>query len=199
MEDKKNAVFLKRFIAYLIDAFLISMVAGLLSFPFVDTSNDEKLQKELTGLTEKAIQEEISVQTYLTEFSSLYYNISRNQGVVVFISLFLEILYFVVYPFYHDGQTLGKKVSKIKVVANDGELTMNTLIARSFLIDSILLHLISLIGITFLTIPMNFLYVVGTFELIQSVFLFITVIMVMYSKEKRGIHDYLTNTSVINC
>ena len=32
--------------------------------------------------------------------------------------------------------------SKIKVVANDGELTMNTLIARSFLIDSILLHLI---------------------------------------------------------
>ncbi|MBQ8131572.1 MAG: RDD family protein [Bacilli bacterium] len=199
MEDKTNAVFLKRLIAYLIDAFLISLAASLLSMPFVDTSNDEKMQKEVMEITESLMQDEISVNTYLTEYSSLYYQINRNQGIVVLVSLFLEVAYYIALQFYMGGQTIGKKIARIKVVANDGELTMNTLIARSFLIDSILMHIISLICITFLKVPMNYFYVVGTFEAVQLGFLFVTVLMVMYSKDKRGVHDRITNTSVINC
>ena len=199
MEDKTNAVFLKRLFAYLVDFFLISFVAGLLSMPFVDTSNEEKLNHQLIEMTEKYRDNEISMNTYLNEYSSLYFNMSRNQGVTVFISVIFEILYFVVYQLYNDGQTIGKKLMKIKVVANEGELTMNTLIARSFLINSILLHLLTLVCITFLTIPMNYLYVVGSFEMIQILFIVITVFMVMYSKDKRGAHDRITNTSVINC
>lgn len=199
MEDKKNAVFLKRFVAYLIDFVIISLVAGLLSIPFVDTSNEEKLNHQITEITEKYVEKEITMNTYIKEYSSLYYDVSRNQGVTLFITVILEILYFVVYQLYNDGQTLGKKSMKIKVVSNDGELTMNTLIARSFLIDSIFLHLLSIVCITFLTIPMNYLYVVGSFEMLQALFVFITVVMVMYSKDKRGAHDRITNTSVINC
>ena len=199
MEDKKNAVFLKRFIAYIIDFVLISLCAGLLSIPFVDTSNEEKLNHQMSEITEKYVNKEISINTYIKEYSSLYYDVSRNQGITIFITVVLEILYFVVYQLYNDGQTLGKKTMKIKVVSNDGELTMNTLIARSFLIDSIFLHLVTLVCITFLTIPMNYFYIVGSFEMIQALFVFITVIMVMYSKDKRGVHDRITNTTVINC
>lgn len=199
MEDKKNAVFLKRLLAYLLDFLLISMAASLLSIPFIDTSNEEKLNHQLVEMTEKYKDKEISINTFVNEYSSLYYDISRNQGVTMFITLVIEILYFIVFQLYNDGQTIGKKLMKIKIVSNDGELTMNTMIARSFLINSILLHLITIICITFLTIPLNYLYVVGSFEMIQGLFIIVTVLMVMYSKDKRGAHDRITNTSVINC
>ena len=183
MEDKKNAVFLKRLLAYLLDFLLISMAASLLSIPFIDTSNEEKLNHQLVEMTEKYKDKEISINTFVNEYSSLYYDISRNQGVTMFITLVIEILYFIVFQLYNDGQTIGKKLMKIKIVSNDGELTMNTMIARSFLINSILLHLITIICITFLTIPLNYLYVVGSFEMIQGLFIIVTVLMVMYSKE----------------
>ena len=199
MEDKKNAVFLKRLLAYLLDFLLISMAASLLSIPFIDTSNEEKLNHQLVEMTEKYKDKEISINTFVNEYSSLYYDISRNQGVTMFITLVIEILYFIVFQLYNDGQTIGKKLMKIKIVSNDGELTMNTMIARSFLINSILLHLITIICITFLTIPLNYLYVVGSFEMIQGLFIIVTVLMVMYSKDRRGAHDRITNTSVINC
>ena len=141
--DTKNAVFLQRLVAYLIDGFIITMIISMIA------------------------------------------------------SLFVEILYFVVFQIYNSGQTIGKKIMKIKVISNNGELTMNQMIVRSLLINSVLLNMISLVAVSFINDPMQYLYVFGSFDSIQYLFVIVTTLMVMFRKDHASLHDMITNTRVI--
>ena len=49
----KNAVFIQRFGAFLIDIIIVSFIASIVATPFVNTKNAEKLQKETTQILEK--------------------------------------------------------------------------------------------------------------------------------------------------
>jgi uncharacterized RDD family membrane protein YckC len=54
------------------------------------------------------------------------------------ITILIEVLYFVVFQLYNGGQTFGKKITKIKVVSESNDLTMNQMIFRSLLSNYIL-------------------------------------------------------------
>lgn len=195
--DTKNAVFLQRLVAYLIDGFIITMIISMIASLFVNSDAIQKINNELVDLINKLQINDVSYLTYIKEVSVLELELAKQSGITTIVTLFVEILYFVVFQIYNSGQTIGKKIMKIKVISNNGELTMNQMIVRSLLINSVLLNMISLVAVSFINDPMQYLYVFGSFDSIQYLFVIVTTLMVMFRKDHVSLHDMITNTRVI--
>lgn len=199
--NSKKATFLERLLAFFIDIILVAFAASFLSYPFMINSstadNSKKISDEMSELFEAFSNDEISVDTYVTESITLTYESAKNEGVYSLILIFLYIMYFIVFQFYNKGQTLGKKLLKIKVVSNTGDLSMNQMIIRSLLINLILLNMILMIILSFANDPATYFYGSAIFEFIQYLFIIISAIMIMFSKNRKGLHDYIVKTDVL--
>lgn len=195
--NTKNAVFLQRLVAYIIDAIIITIIISLIASPFINSDAIQKINNDLLELVNQLQNNELNYLTYVKEVSVLELQLAKLNGVTTIITLFVSILYFIVFQIYNGGQTIGKKILNIKVISNNGELTMNQMIVRSLLINTILLNMILLIAITFISDPMQYLYIFGSFESIQYLFVIVTVLMVMFRKDHVSLHDLITNTRVV--
>ena len=192
-----KAYFYQRLIAYLLDMFIISMVASIISQPFIDLKTTEKLQKEATEIIEKYEKNKISAKTYVYQTLDLNYQIAKTNGVYSLTTIVLLILYFVVFQFYYKGQTFGKKIMNIRIVKYDRTtLTINDLIFRSLIINSIFLNMLTFALMVFAT---RDIYGYGTIflELIQYIILIAIFIMAAFRKDGRGLHDLIANTIVV--
>lgn len=198
MEKNKlseKSLFLQRFLAFIVDTLFVVLISSLIAFPFVDNASVEKLNMEMQEVSENYINSEIDINTYLAEYSSVVYQLSRKNGVVSFITIFIEILYFIVYQLYNKGQTLGKKMLKIRVESvDDGELTMNQMIFRVIIINSILYGFVSF-ALSIFASQSTYFYGILIFELIQYLVLLISGLMIMFGK--RGLHDLVSHTKVV--
>lgn len=196
-ESDKKALFIQRVLAFFIDAILVAFVAASIAYPFVDLDSIDKLNKEMNTIMESYVNNEINEKTYLTEYASISYQLARKNGTLNFITLFIEILYFVVFQLYNKGQTFGKKLLNIKVVSFDEqELSMNQLIYRSLIINSIL-HGFILFAFTIFANQYTYFYGLLIVGIIQYLILLISGLMIMFSKSKRGIHDLVSRTEVV--
>lgn len=196
-ESDKKALFIQRVLAFFIDAILVAFVAASIAYPFVDLDSIDKLNKEMNTIMESYVNNEINEKTYLTEYASISYQLARKNGTLNFITLFIEILYFVVFQLYNKGQTFGKKLLNIKVVSFDEqELSMNQLIYRSLIINSIL-HGFILFAFTIFANQYTYFYGLLIMSIIQYLVLLISGLMIMFSKSKRGIHDLVSRTEVV--
>lgn len=104
--------------------------------------NNEKLETYLIAKTWKRIIARsidiISVSVIPLLITTVWYNINKDQiqqwwvvVILIVINLLLNIIYFVVIPWKFNGQTLGKKICFIKLVAkNQNILTLKNIIYR---------------------------------------------------------------------
>ena len=193
----EKALFVQRFIAFLLDIFILSSIASLISYPFLDAKSIDKLNKNSSEVIEKYTTGEIDMDTYVDEVKGISYQLSQKQGVVSLVTLFLAVLYFIVYQYYNNGQTIGKKLMKIKVVSStDKEITMNSFIFRSLIVNSILVDMISLAIVIFGNETVYF-YGVAICGIIKYTLLLICGFMVMWSKSGLGLHDRIAHTTVV--
>ena len=201
MKNEENAYFIKRLGALILDMIIVSTVVSMFTFFVNNNSNYEKLTKEYNDVMEQAMDKKTSPKEYknlLSKASDISYDLSKQTVVVSFISLTMYILYFIVFQFYNKGQTIGKKLMKIKIESNDGkDLTMNQLAVRSLIINSILANLI-LLAVIILGSKDVYFVSSTTVSMIQYIIIFTTAIMILFRKDKRGLHDVITNTKVIN-
>lgn len=193
----EKALFVQRFIAFLLDIFILSSIASLISYPFLDAKSIDKLNKNSSEVIEKYTTGEIDMNTYVDEAKGISYQLSQKQGVISLVTLFLSVLYFIVYQYYNNGQTVGKKVMKIKVVSStDKEITMNSFIFRSLIVNSILVDMISFAIVIFGNETAYF-YGVAICGIIKYTLLLICGFMVMWSKSGMGLHDRIAHTTVV--
>ena len=195
-EKHKKALFLQRFLAFCIDVILISLLASIITTPFMDKEKMEKIEKQEIQLLEQTKSQDFDVDDYIDSYMSINYKTARYSGLLSLVVIFLDVLYFVVYQMYKNGQTIGKKIMKIRIVSDDGELSTNQMIFRSFLSNLILLSLLKYIFMLFGT-KESYFYVSGVFELFQYLIMFISVIMIANRKDGKTVHDLLFHTSVI--
>ena len=194
---EENALLIQRVIAYLIDGIIIAIIASLISLPFYDTANIEKLNKTSSELSEKYMNKKIDSKTYIAENIDINYEVSRKTGVVSLITIFLGVLYFVCYQLYAKGQTLGKKLMKIKIVDRENkDLSMNQLIYRALIINSIFVQIIIMALVIFANKNV-FFYGSMTLNFMQYIILFVSVIMIIFTNDSVGLHDKICNTRVI--
>ena len=193
----EKALFVQRFIAFLLDIFILSSIASLISYPFLDAKSIDKLNKNSSEVIEKYTTGEIDMDTYVDEVKGISYQLSQKQGVVSLVTLFLAVLYFIAYQYYNNGQTIGKKLMKIKVVSStDKEITMNSFIFRSLIVNSILVDMISFAIVIFGNETAYF-YGVAICGIIKYTLLLICGFMVMWSKSGLGLHDRIAHTTVV--
>lgn len=194
---KNNAGLLVRICAFLVDIFIVSFVAALISMPFIDQDNSQKISNEVTEIVEKYSKHEISIKTYISELTPLVYQNDRANGITTLFMIVLSILYFIVYQFY-TKQTIGKRIFKIKIDSNDKELTMNQMVIRGLVINSILISLVSFIFVIFANEDIYFMANM-TLNGLNYLILLISSIMIIIRKDRRGLHDIICNTRVVKC
>ena len=195
-KGERKALFVQRLVAFLIDILLISVVASLISAPFINTDKTSDLEKKTYKLVEQLQKDEISVEEYSVQYKTLYYKMARNSGVSSLIIILLNVLYFVVFQIYNKGQTIGKKMVNIRIVSDEGELSYNQLIFRSFIANFILVDIIMFVFMLFSTKDVYFWSTI-IFRGIQYLIVFISIFMIMNHSDGRAIHDKIVHTKVI--
>ena len=196
VKEKEKALFVQRFIAFVIDVFLVSCLVSFIAVPFTDSKKVESIEKNATELMEKFNQKEVTMKEFTNEYMDVYYRLGRDNGVVSLLTIFVGVCYYVVYQTYRNGQTLGKKLMKIRVVSDEGELFMNQMIFRSLLANSLLMNICIYV---FMLFSSKYLYFYSSLviEAIQYLMIIASAIMIMYRKDGCAIHDKLVHTRVI--
>ena len=197
MKNKKPFVY-KRVIAYFIDIMIVSALSSILSLalPKNDTYNTK--MDELSKTMEKFQNKEIDKDEWTKAYEDISYDISKASISSSIIIIVVSVGYFVLFNYYNDGQTLGKKIMKLKIVSSNGNpLTINNYVLRSLIINSILSQLISALLLCVLSKDNYLLYgsnAVSALSLISA----ISFVFAIYRSDGRGLHDLISNTVVIS-
>ena len=200
-KSKKNpdikAMFSQRIFAFLIDLVLLSMITSLITIfvPVNDTIT--KLYAEQDRVLEGYVDGSVSMEEYVNQMIDLGYDISRQTVIISIVAVVISLLYYVVYPCYNNGQTFGKKLMKIKIKkTNDKELSMNDLLIRSMINNSVLVSIINVILVLFLSKDL-YLSTSSLVGVIQYIVLIISLIMIAFTKNAQGLHDKVVHTEVV--
>ena len=192
-----KAMFSQRVLAFLIDLVLLSMITSLITMfiPINDTAT--KLYEEQNRVLEGYVEGTVSMEEYVNQMVDISYDISRQTVIISIVTIVISLLYYVVYPCYNNGQTFGKKLMKIKIKkTNDKELTMNDLLIRSMINNSILVNIINVALVLFL--GKNLYLSTSSFvSIIQYLVLTISLIMIAFTKNAQGLHDKVVHTEVV--
>lgn len=189
-----KAVFFKRIFAYMIDYFIILLV---LSFITANINVGSDITEKVNNLTNEYKNGNITIEEYNEEALPLNYELTKRKLPVNVITCVIIIGYYIVFAYFNKGQTLGKKICKIRVVNDKGErASIWNILIRSLFIYGIITTLYSLISINFLDIE-SFNYSVSVVSVIESLFIVISLLMMLYKKDGRGLHDIIAKTKVI--
>lgn len=230
----------KRFIAYIIDIVLVSLLATILTsnsyinkdynkyqeiykeyekysnnyHDFINDLEDLKVSelkeeyKNYNKYLENTDNEDLSekdIKKIKTELKEEYeekiknysYKLSKLSSIQKIISMLCILLYFVVFQYYFNGQTLGKKIMKIQIVSNnEKQLTILNYFIRSLILNELVINIISIICILILN-KNNYLIYSQIIYYVTYVLEMTIIFMIMFDKNNRGLHDFASNTKVI--
>ena len=153
MKEKKEvkALFSQRFVAFMIDLFLVSALTTLVT-TFIPTNGTiDKLYDQQTKIIENYTSQKITMEEYVNQLVDISYDIAKQTGIATLVGIAISLLYYVLYVYKNDGQTIGKKMMKIKIKnKNDDQLTMNDLLFRTMILQGTLVSIIGFCTILFL-------------------------------------------------
>lgn len=193
--NKSN--FGKRLVAYILDAIIVSLIFSVLTMFIKESNNLINLNNQLNTISENFINKTITMKEYFNQYSSIEYLISKEMFLQNLFSLILMIGYFVILPYYYNGQTIGKKLMKIKIVKEDDKLTINDLALRSLLSNGIAMTFIELAFI-FLIKDTAYFITISILSFIQFLLVITSIFMILYRKDKKALHDIVCKTLVVD-
>lgn len=188
---------LKRIIAFVIDIVIVSLVVSLINLlpldPYKDKYKDtyEKYNEVVKKSSEDGSHD------YKDEIIELNYEVYKYRTYSSMFSATALILYFGVLPLVMNGQTLGKKIMKLRVVSNnEKKLNFWKYLIRIVILNNIWLSLIN-VGAVYVVSGVKFYYVTYVISMLSSLIYMLNLIMVMFRKDNRGLHDMVAGTKVI--
>ena len=174
----------ERFVAALIDAILVGILSSIPAIIYVLGAGGEGLVEYFMGTSTGATPD------FLGDGYILFL------AVTTYVGLGIGVLYFVYMPYKMNGQTLGKKVMKIKAIDEVGE---NPSFKQHFLraVQNWGTYA-SAIAFLLILISQPLYSVLGSmFTTIVGLLAFVSYLMVLIKEDGRGFHDTLSGTRVV--
>lgn len=188
---------IKRLAAYIIDFFIIYIIAALIySLPVFENSYNayQEATQEYVDYIVNIGSGEID---YDIETNYLY-DMSRHAQPLTIINCGLIILYFGIYAYIANGQTIGKKIMKIKVVSTDSNnLNPNLFMLREIILTNLLPKIASIIALALLS-KSNWILAENIIGYIQNTITFLIIGFMIFRDDERGLHDVICKTNVVS-
>lgn len=200
---------IKRVGAYIFDTIVLVVLVVFLTGPI--QSNDKKVSEEFKNYSQEIVEltgeyfsktsisdakkalelenriKNLSEETKKAQYKHRYSLYFLSQKIII---LLLTIVYFVVFPFFNDGQTLFKKIFKIKVEYQSlSNLLIREELARNFICTSFVLYLISGINYSLFSLYIKYITPVTLTFMIINFLVFLI--------KKQAIHDIIAKTNVV--
>ena len=188
--------FRKRLLAYLLDMLIVSFIFSSVMAFIPENKNLIVLDSELNQLNEQYLKNEIDSNVYFNRYATITSSLDRELVLSNLFSIVLILGYFVLLPYYWDGQTIGKKIMKIKISKKEGNLNLNDLLLRSLIVNEVA---ISIISLCFIYILSDFSYFLLTLicSFIQILLVIISIFMIIYRHDGKGVQDLISGTQVV--
>lgn len=200
MKNNKEikALFSQRFVAFMIDLILVLFITSLVTAIIPTNSSIDKLYDQQIKIVENYTAGKITMQEYVNQLVDINYDIAKQTGIITLVSIAISLLYYVLYVYKNDGQSIGKKMMKIKIQKKDKdkELTMNDLLFRTMILQGTLVSIIGFCTILFLDKD-TYLATNSFLNLIQYSILIISFFLIAFTKERQGLHDMVAKTEVV--
>ena len=200
---------IKRVGAYIFDTIVLVALVVFLTGPI--QANDKKVSEEFKNYSQEIVEltgeyfskasisdakkalelenriKNLSEETKKAQYKHRYSLYFLSQKIII---LLLTIVYFVVFPFFNDGQTLFKKIFKIKVEYQSlSNLLIREELARNFICTSFVLYLISGINYSLFSLYIKYITPVTLTFMIINFLVFLI--------KKQAIHDIIAKTNVV--
>lgn len=191
-----KASFFKRLGAFIIDYFIVIFIISMITMGF-SSSATNNISKQASELVSDYQNEKITAEEYTEEYSKLSYELQKSNVNMNIASITLYVGYFIIFATLNRGQTLGKKLFKIKVVSKDNkDVNVWNMLIRSLLIYNLISAIFSVIFVNFLSVDAftNVYMIIGYIEYFIMI---VSFFMVTYKKDGRGLHDIIAGTNVI--
>ena len=197
-EEKEKAYFFPRAIAYFIDIILVAFITTGILLCIPTNKNYDKYVKEYKEVQQQFMDKEITLEQYMDESVSIVYDVDYSNCAGMIIQVTVLVLYFVVFQAYNKGQTIGKKIMKIKLISTDGnDLNINQIAIRALIINSILVNLL-IIGALLFSGRNVYYYISLGLQGFEGLLVIVTLIMVLFRNDGKGLHDLLAKTQVVS-
>lgn len=202
---------IKRISAYILDSLILLMLVSFLITPI--QLNDKKVftefkehSKEILDVTadyikvvssndvKKSLELEKKVKSLGENSKKLQY---KNRYSLYFLSqkiltVLLTIVYFVIFPLFNNGQTLFKKIFKIKVeYYTILKYLLREEMARNFVLTSLILYFIASFNYSLFSLYLGYI------TPITLSFMIINFIVFLVNKDNKALHDIIAGTNVV--
>lgn len=164
---------------------------------YSDILNEYYIDGVLTEASYEDLNEKID-NDYDNKYRELYYKIEKNSIIYFVIYLSVVVVYFVGFNMITSGQTLGKKLMRLKIVNNRNDLDkvpVWSYIVRALILYQPIYYLIRFIGINFMDMNMYYNVTSVAYD-IQGYLEMLIIAMMMFRIDGRGPQDFLGMTRV---
>ena len=191
---------LQRLGAYIIDYIFILLLITLLGqIRFLNPTFDEyyKTYDESMEMINNTNEEDIFKLLESEEYSLANYNLAKYSVSISINSIIVYLGYFVGCQKLNKNQTLCKKLFNIEVASIENtDVKWWQILFREIIIYNLIAEILYVILILFLNVNSYFM-ISNIILAISSLIFLINVILILFRKDGRGLHDLLAKTIVV--
>ena len=197
-KELRKAYFFPRLMAYIIDFAIVTLLLSFILVFLPANENYTAYLEEYEQIQINYLEGKTSSDEYVNQSVEVVRDLDYSNVMTSIVGVVVFILYFVVFQFYNNGQTLGKKLMGVRVVSATGDekVSMNQYVLRSLLVNSLVCNIL-LIGMVLFMSRDVYFYTKFIVEGIQTLLIIVSAVMVIYSASGRGLHDKMAETRVV--
>lgn len=185
----------KRFVAYLLDWMVVGAILMLLYYFIPESTKITELNHNLTNMNEQLLNHSITFGDYFQKFSNIQYLLDQERLLHTAISILVICIYFIIVPILTKGKTLGLYIMSLKI-DSEKNLSILMLFIRNFIVNGLCYLIISFL-LAYILKNQAYFICITILGIIQIVLALITIFMVIYRKDKRGLQDIFSKSKII--